>query len=378
MLTDDHDMRRGPLFGTGVAEPTRPSLPVRLAQRDTTDPAAGMQGGDDQVSAVGGEEQQWDASGEPEPDAIASGWVIPPGGSRVDAIFVLAGSSLGIGRTERATPPVWLNLDELVNLDAIGDPVDGLTEVEITMEDHRAIGAGWPDDFCVAVVTALQVAEHRPDVTPGSPADLAARQPADAVAHIDDHIDPASAGGDPAVFGGESEPSDLGPTATDPIPATDASHPVDPVPATDPTQDADADPVHEPSSIVAPDQADSSPSGPGTASLELEDVVYLGGYPGQSKRRKRCVVGMGADGLELRGGGDLHFRLGWDVVRTVEVQNADEARFRMNTRIHRDASALVVECDQGVTLLFEARDCPTIALRSAIGQLLTDVAVAVV
>ena len=58
------------------------------------------------------------------------------------------------------------------------------------------------------------------------------------------------------------------------------------------------------------------------------------------------------------------------MVRTIEVQNADEARFRMNTKIHRDASALVIECDQGVTILLEARDCPTIALRSAISQLL--------
>ena len=43
-----------------------------------------------------------------------------------------------------------------------------------------------------------------------------------------------------------------------------------------------------------------------------------------------------------------------------------------------NASALVIECDQGVTILLEARDCPTIALRTAIGQLLTDTAVVVV
>ncbi len=114
------------------------------------------------------------------------------------------------------------------------------------------------------------------------------------------------------------------------------------------------------------------------ASLELEDVVYLGGYPGQSKKRKKCVVGMSRTGLDLNGPGDLHFRVGWDDVRSIEVQNSDEARFRMNTKIHRDASALVVECDQGVTILLEARDCPTIALRSAIGQLLAGLPVLVV
>ena len=98
--------------------------------------------------------------------------------------------------------------------------------------------------------------------------------------------------------------------------------------------------------------------------------MYLGGYPGHSKRRKKCVVGMSRTSLDLKGPGDLAFRVGWEVVRTIEVQNSDEARFRMNTKIHRDASALVVECEQGVTILLEARDCPTVALRSAIAQLL--------
>ena len=112
--------------------------------------------------------------------------------------------------------------------------------------------------------------------------------------------------------------------------------------------------------------------------LELEDVVYLGGYPGMTKRRKKCIATLSRNGFEVRGPGDVQFRLSWDVVRTIEVQNSDEARFRMNAKIHRDASALVVECDQGVTILLEARDCPTIALRSAIGQLMTDLPVVVV
>jgi hypothetical protein len=107
-------------------------------------------------------------------------------------------------------------------------------------------------------------------------------------------------------------------------------------------------------------------------------VVYLGGYPGHGKKRKKCTATLGRAGLEVSGPGDLHFRISWDVVRTIEVQNSDEARFRMNAKIHRDASALVIECDQDVTLLLEARDCPTIALRSAIGQLLADVPVVVV
>lgn len=113
-------------------------------------------------------------------------------------------------------------------------------------------------------------------------------------------------------------------------------------------------------------------------SLELEDVTYLGGFPGQAKKRKRCTATLSDGGLDLSGPGGLSIRMGWDSVRTVEVQNSDEARFRMNTKIHRDASALVLECEHDVTVLLEARDCPTIALRSAIAQLLRGRSVSVV
>ena len=84
------------------------------------------------------------------------------------------------------------------------------------------------------------------------------------------------------------------------------------------------------------------------------------------------------DGIEVSGPGDLGFQIGWDVVKTIEAQNSDEARFRMNTKVHRDASALVVECEQAVTIVLEAHDCPTLPLRSAIGQLVNGLSVTVV
>jgi hypothetical protein len=115
-----------------------------------------------------------------------------------------------------------------------------------------------------------------------------------------------------------------------------------------------------------------------SGALELEDVVYLGGYPGQTRRRKKCTAVLTHEAIEVAGPGDLRFRIAWDSVKTVEAQNSDEARFRMNTKIHRDSSALVVECEQSVTILLEARDCPTIPLRSAITQLLVDLPVVVV
>ena len=124
--------------------------------------------------------------------------------------------------------------------------------------------------------------------------------------------------------------------------------------------------------------SDVAPVDGTSAGLELEDVVYLGGYPGQTKKRKNCTAVLTRTGLEVVGPADLRFRMSWDSVTSVEPQNSDEARFRMNTKIHRDSSALVIECDQGITLLLEARDCSTVPLRSAITQLLAGLPVLVV
>ena len=327
MAPEQTALERGPMWSTGSAAEqgarTASGLPVRWSPSGAANLRDDPRGGDVDVVGLGEELGAQQASGgEPEPDAAARGWVVPPGASRVDAIFVLTGSSLGIGRPERATTPVWLDLGDLLNLDAIGDPVDGLTEVEITMKDQRVIGAGWTDDFIDAVLQVLQGTAAGPPTAPEGPA------PAAAIA---------------------AEPVPTLVPATGPAPV--------PAPATAPVAGA---PV------------------PASAALELEDVVYLGGHPAHTKRRKKCVVSMTRTAFELTGPGGVAFSVGWDVVRTIEVQNADEARFRTNTKIHRDASALVLECDQDVTILIEARDCPTIALRSAMNQLLDGLAVVVV
>jgi hypothetical protein len=279
----------------------------------------------------------------------------------VDARFELVGTSLGISRVAKPGPPVWLDLYELVGLDAIGDPVDGLTEVEIRMADGTTIGAGWTAPFCDAVVEALQ----RTTVEPApAPADVPDAEPADATAAGAAPVAQPAPPTEPS-----SEPPDAARPVSEPAPRVALGSPEagEPGTATGPHAGVGSD-------------GDGAPQPPVSRSstLELEDVVYLGGYPGQSRRRKRCTVTMDREALELRGPSDLRMRIAWADVRTVEVQNADEARFRMNTKIHRDASALVVECEQDVTVLLEARDCPTIPLRSAIAQLMADLPVVVV
>ena len=380
MHVDEAPIGRGPLWSTGAppermleAAPSRVALPVRLTTSDAVEAHTDVRGGEGDVSGAGDGPGHQALPDEPEPDAVARGWVIPPGGSRVDAIFVLAGTSLGIGRVERATSPVWLNLDDLVNLDAIGDPVDGIAHVEILMDDDRIIGAGWPEDFCAAVVDVLMVTTGRANATPGSPADTS-HGPA---AHPEDP-EPIEAAAVPTWGAPAAPPATPSPaphdSSTDIAPDTMPDTPAATTAPSDVAPPLDVAPTPAPDAPATAPAPHASPAG----ALELEDVVYLGGFPGQSKRRKKCTVGMSRAAIDLKGPGDLHFRVGWDVVRTIEVQNSDEARFRMNTKIHRDASALVIECDQGVTILLEARDCPTIALRSAIAQLLDGLPVVVV
>lgn len=301
-------------------------------------------------------------SSQVEPDAVGRGWVERSGASREQALFMLAGSSLGVGDLLGGTLPEWFDLRQTANLDAVGDPVGGMQPVEMSMTDGRIVRAGWPEAFCDHVVTALlatlpgaSTAEPAPApapapaVAPPSPAQAVPSSPAPAPAAADVPA-PSVPPVEPVATIGEPE-----------VPA--AAEPAAPEPAA-PEQGAVGD---------AP-----QPDGGAAAALVLEDVTYLGGYPGQSKKRKKCTARLTRDAVEVAGPNGLAFRVPWEVVRTIEAQNADEARFRMNTKVHRDATALVLECDQDVTVLLEARDCPTIPLRSAIAQLVDDLSVVVV
>ncbi len=264
-----------------------------------------------------------------EPDAYARGWIEPAVGTRDTALFVLAGSSLGVTDLQVDGPQGWYDLRAATDLDAVGEPVEGIQEVDLAMADGRRVRAGWTEDFCSSVVQALM--STLPDATPAAPPVAPA---------------PATPAGSPVA------------PAPDPAPATPAAAASAP--------HAPGEPVVAP----APEQ--------GGAVLVLEDVTYLSGHPDQPRKRRRCSATLTREAIEVSGPKGLTIQVAWSVVQTLEAQNADEARFRMNARIHRDATALVLECDDGTTLLLEARDCPTIALRGAIAQLVDDLPVVVV
>lgn len=383
MSIDEDRVVRGPRWSTqavvrnhSAAAPVAAPGPVPWSVERRPAPSRDGSGGEQDVTGpdpAQGLVQQEDV------DGVHRGWVVPPGGRSVDALFALDGTELSIRRADGTASTVRLQLQDLVNLDAIGDPSDGLQPVEMVMADQRVIGAGWTEEFCALVVGALQATVEEDAAPPlETPLDAPSTTPAVAEVTVAEVTEAAVVAQDrPAGFGpvGAYDPeaavvaaAAAGMAAPAEIPAP-ASAPAEiPVPAAAPA------PAPDPGSVQ---DAGPAPLDAPAARLELEDVVYLGGYPGQPRRRKKCVATLSREAIEIRGAAGTEFRIGWDVVRSIEVQNADEARFRMNTKIHRDASALVLSCDQDVIVLFEARDCPTIALRSAIGQLLDGVAVTV-
>jgi len=288
------------------------------------------------------------------PDAVGRGWIDRGGPTPEPALFFLSGTSLGIGNLVEGSLPVWIELRETTNLDALGDPENGVQAVEMAISGGQVVRAGWPLNFCDHVVSALQATTAATE-TPTAPVPSAPVAPAP-VAPSPVAPTPALAAPTPAAAAG-------GPT-----PSIAAGVPAGATPA----QLAPEGPAADPS---VPSESTTAAA---AAALVLEDVTYLGGYPGQSKKRKKCTATLTRDAVEVAGPNGLTFRVPWEVIRTIEAQNADEARFRMNTKVHRDATALVMECDQGVTVLLEARDCPTIPLRGAIAQLVGDMPVVVV
>jgi hypothetical protein len=107
-------------------------------------------------------------------------------------------------------------------------------------------------------------------------------------------------------------------------------------------------------------------TGDGGHELSLEGVTYHGGFPGHDKRRKKCTLLLNGDGLSVSGASGPEMSVAWSAVSHVEAQNSDEAKFRLNIKAKRNSSVLVVDCEDGSTIVLEAPDVATLALRSAL------------
>jgi hypothetical protein len=136
-----------------------------------------------------------------------------------------------------------------------------------------------------------------------------------------------------------------------------------------------------PTWLQDPNEIDPASAGvivQGSSALVIEDVTYLGGHPSMKRKRKKCVATLTHESFELSGGRNASLVLPWSEVTSIEAQNADEARFRINMRIASESTALVVQCTDGSTVLFEAHSCPKVALKGAIAQLVAGLSVIVI
>ena len=190
---------------------------------------------------------------------------------------------------------------------------------------------------------------------------------------------------DPPVQPAVSPPAPTGPVV-DP-----AFSPVGATPVPTPVPDPTAFPVAEGSGALPDDpslpswlqdpseQFAATGASPLDASsaLIIQDVTYLGGHPSIKRRRKKCIGTLTRNAVELSGRG-TSLEIPWSEVVSVEAQNADEARFRISTRIHSESTALVIQLRDGATVLLEAHDCPKVPLKGAVTQLVDGLGVVVV
>ncbi len=334
-------------------------------------------------------------------------------------LFVLAGNSLGTTPVGVEGAPQWFDLRRLVNLDAVGDPVGARLPVEASFDGGSTLIAMWPEPFVDQVVGRLQELLSAGDMVPqgaeaagpgGDAAPPVAEQRFDAgpieatAAEAQPALEPPAAFA-PPVAEPMAPPPEAPPAAVPPVApvAEPMAQPPEAQPLADPPMpggqplppsDAPAGPagaaplpgavpVNNPQGAEAPMWAagDDRPlpgDGPPLAQqggsaggqLTLEDVVYHGGYPGQTKKRKKCVAVLDGTGVTVNGPSGPDFRLGWEGIRSVEAQNADEAKFRLGVKAKRNSTVIVLDCDQGVTIVIEALDVPTMPLKGALQELL--------
>lgn len=267
------------------------------------------------------------------PDAVGRG-VLGHDPDAPAVLFVLAGHSLGSTPVSGDGAPQWLDLRRLLNLDAVGEATDSKLPVEATFDGGPTILALWPEPFCDQVTDRLrELLETGQMIPEGSP---------------EGGTDPVAA---PVVAEVATAAAPSAPMPVSDDTALWATHDDRPLPG-------DGPPLRRTEGVE------------GRGELTLEDVVYHGGYPGETKRRKKCVAVLTGSALSVSGPSGPEFTVGWDSVQSVEAQNADEAKFRLGVKAKRNSSVIVFECDQGVSIVLEAHDVPTVPLKGALHELL--------
>jgi hypothetical protein len=326
------------------------------------------------------------------PDAVGRG-SMGAGGDGSSTLFVLAGSSLGATLIEGEGAPQWFDLRQVVALDALGDPEGPKIRVEVAFESGERFEALWPEPFCDKVVARLEElfeagamsrgggevvggSRSAPDPfasPPGNPS-AASAQP---FAGATPFGTMGAAAEEPPAGPSEAAASGLPPSAlpaAESAIAVDLTRPADagPLAPTNGTNGANGPAPMARADLPMPGDGPplaATPNESGERELVLRDVIYHGGFPGEPKRRKKCTLVLGGGGIQVSGPTGPQVQLGWDQVRSIEAQNADEAKFRLNLRTKRGSTTLVIECGDESTVLVEARDVATLPLRAAVSEI---------
>lgn len=255
----------------------------------------------------------------------AQGWIQLETNTRVAAQFTVDQHSIRVFPTATgddlpASCPTEIMLTSVNGVDAIGEPVDAIETVEVSVDNDEQFMFGWSLDFCKEVITALMST---------------------------------------ATTAPESGATETAASSTAPTHHTSTSGQAAMPPVT---------------SSQTPEDAPRRSA----SVLDIEEVNYLGGYPNFSRKKKKVSAVFSPESIVVKLSEADEIKVDWVDVQTIEIQNSDEARFRMNLKIHRNSSAVIIDCGNDVALRLEARDCPTIALRNAISELLAHQPVVVV
>jgi hypothetical protein len=268
----------------------------------------------------------------PSPDAVGRG-VLGDSDTEPLTLFVLSGSSLGATPVEGGGEPQWFDLLAVENLDALGDPMDERQRIELIFEGGNRVKALLPLSFLDKLVERLQEL-----LASGS-----------------------MAGAPPA------QPQPQPPLTSAPPPPPPPAPPIAEVPGSIMSHHTvEHAPLPGDGAAIAPSVGES-----GHHQLVMENVIYHGGFTGEEKRRKGCSLRLDHSGADVAGSSGPNFHLDWNQVASVEVQNPDEAKFRLNIKAKRNSTSFVISCLDGSSVLLEARDVPTVPMRHAVADLLT-------
>lgn len=105
----------------------------------------------------------------------------------------------------------------------------------------------------------------------------------------------------------------------------------------------------------------------------MRGVLYLGGHPAHSRKRKNGTMVFSPNGIDVGGAGLQNWSMSmeWAYVEGVEIQGPDEVMFADHLKIDSASSALIVTMIDGTRMFFEVRTRRPPSLRSSLAPVLS-------